>query len=139
MLDKKKTTLSICLTCRDGLEDIHTTRGGKRFSDKILKQKEFKELNNLEIRGVKCMSQCKRSCIISLTAENSFTYMFGDINPANPKYFKSLTKLILLFNSSPDGFLKRNERPELFQSNILGRFPPLDTNSALVICLDRET
>ena len=78
------------------------------------------------------MSQCKRSCIISLTAENSFTYIFGDIKPSKLEYVESLLDLISIYNSSSDGFLRRRDRPELFRSNILGRLPPISTNSSLV-------
>ena len=78
------------------------------------------------------MSQCKRSCIISLTAENSFTYIFGDIKPSKFEYVDSLVDLISIYNSSSDGFLRRRDRPELFRSNILGRLPPISTNSSLV-------
>ena len=81
------------------------------------------------------MSQCKRSCIISLTAQNSFTYIFGDIKTSNMDYVKSLLELTTFYSASRDGFLKRNERPELFQKNILERLPPIDSNSSIISCL----
>ena len=40
------------------------------------------------MRGVKCMSNCKRACILSLTSLNGFTYMFGDIDPNKSEYIK---------------------------------------------------
>ena len=132
MLNTKKTILSVCLSCKDNLENIENVKAGKRFSELILKNLDITKLTGLEVRGVTCMSQCKRSCIISLTKQNSFTYIFGDINPAKREYIESLLKLISLYTSTSDGFLKRKERPELFQSNILGRLPPINTNSSLV-------
>ena len=132
MFNTKKTILSVCLSCKDNLKNIENVKAGKRFSELILKNLDLKKITGLQVRGVTCMSQCKRSCIISLTKQNSFTYIFGDINPAKTEYVESLLKLISLYTSSSDGFLKRKERPELFQSNILGRLPPINTNSSLV-------
>ena len=132
MFNTKKTILSVCLSCKDNLKNIENVKAGKRFSELILKNLDIKKINGLQVRGVTCMSQCKRSCIISLTKQNSFTYIFGDLNPAKTEYIESLFKLISLYTSTSDGFLKRKERPELFQSNILGRLPPINTSSSLV-------
>ena len=132
MLDAKKPILSICLSCKDSLEKTRKERGGKRFSELLMENIKQKKIGGLKVRGVNCMSQCKRSCIISLTAENSFTYIFGDIKPSKFEYVDSLLDLISIYNSSSDGFLRRRDRPELFRSNILGRLPPISTNSSLV-------
>ena len=134
-MNKTKPILSVCLSCKDGLEDQKKTRGGKRFSDNLLKVINSNKITNLNVRGVNCMSQCKRSCIVSLTAQNSFTYIFGDIKTSNTDYVKSLLELTTIYSASKDGFLKRNERPELFQKNILGRLPPIDSNSSIISCL----
>ena len=78
------------------------------------------------------MSQCKRSCLISFTSNNCFTYMFGDIDPNNPKYVESLLELLKTYSKSKEGFLRRSDRPELFKSNILGRLPPIKSKSYIV-------
>ena len=123
-------TLSICLTCRDNREKKYISRGGARLANKILK-----ELNNekaLNVRGVKCMSNCNRSCVISITAKDCFTYVFGDIDPNKSEYISALKELISCYSSTSDGFLKRDERPEIFQSNIIGRFPPIISDSSII-------
>ena len=78
------------------------------------------------------MSQCKRSCVISLTSNNCFTYVFGDINPKNPEYVKSLFGLVILLVKLKKVFLRRKDRPELFKSNILGRFPAISSRSPII-------
>ena len=78
------------------------------------------------------MSNCNRSCVISITAKDCFTYVFGDIDPDKFEYIDSLKKLISSYSSTSDGFLKRDERPEIFRSNIIGRFPPIMSDSNLV-------
>ena len=123
-------TLSICLSCRDGREEFYMTRGGSRFAKKLLNKNLLKKQVNL--RGINCMSNCKRACTISLTAKKSFTYVFGDIDPENSEYSESLIELVSKYSLSSDGFLRRRDRPLLFQSSILGRLPPIQSNSAIV-------
>ena len=127
-------TISICLSCRDGREEFYMTRGGKRFAKKLLNKNLLKKQVNL--RGVNCMSNCKRACTISLTAKKSFTYIFGDIDPENSEYSESLIELVSKYSLSSDGFLRRRDRPLLFQSSILGRLPPIQSNSAIVTNLN---
>ena len=110
------------------------TRGGRRFAKKLLNKNLLKKQVNL--RGINCMSNCKRACTISLTAKKSFTYIFGDIDPENSEYSESLIELVSKYSLSSDGFLRRRDRPLLFQSSILGRLPPIQSNSAIVTNLN---
>ena len=128
-------TLSICLSCRDGREEFYMTRGGRRFAKKLLNKNLLKKQVNL--RGINCMSNCKRACTISLSAKKSFTYIFGDIDPENSEYSESLIELVSKYSLSSDGFLRRRDRPLLFQSSILGRVPPIQSNSAIVTNLNK--
>ena len=109
--------LSISLTCRDNREEIYEDRGGARLARKVHQELENKKL--VKIRGVECMSNCKRACILSLTSLDGFTYMFGDIDPNRSEYVKSLKDLISTYKSRTAGFLRKRERPESFKSNIL--------------------
>ncbi len=133
-MEFNKPTLSICLSCRDGREEIYMTRGGRRFAKKLLNKNLLKKQVNL--RGVNCMSNCKRACTISLTAKKSFTYVFGDIDPENSEYSESLIELVSKYSLSSDGFLRRRDRPLFFQSSILGRLPPIQSNSEIVTNLN---
>ena len=128
--------LSVCLTCRDNREEIYGDRGGTRLARKV-----HQELGNnklVKLRGVECMSNCKRACILSLTSFNGFTYMFGDIDPNRSEYVKSLKNLISTYKSRPAGYLRRKERPESYRSNILGRLPPINSKHLIVKKLESE-
>ena len=127
-----ETVLSICSTCRDGDEENLKKRGGQRLLENIVAYFNYKKLPFLKLRKVRCMSQCKRSCVISFTSNNCFTYVFGDINPKDPQYVKSLFDLLILYGKAEEGFLRRRDRPELFRSNILGRLPAISSRSPIV-------
>ena len=62
--------LSICVTCRDSHDDIYEHRGAARLARKVFDELGTKRLVNL--RGVQCMSNCKRACILSLTSAKGF-------------------------------------------------------------------
>ena len=127
-----ETVLSICSTCRDGDEENLKKRGGHRLLENIVAYFNYKKLPFLKLREVRCMSQCKRSCVISFTSNNCFTYVFGDINPKDPQYVKSLFDLVILYGKAEEGFLRRRDRPELFKSNILGRLPAISSRSPII-------
>ena len=127
-----ETVLSICSTCRDGDEENLKKRGGQRLLENIVAYFNYKKLPFLKLREVRCMSQCKRSCVISFTSNNCFTYVFGDINPKDPQYVKSLFDLVILYGKAEEGFLRRRDRPELFKSNILGRLPSISSRSPII-------
>ena len=126
---EKKSILSVCISCRDNRENKYKLRGGNRFSRML--QKSIRK-KNLLLREVKCMSQCKRACIVSLTAQDSFTYIFGDVDPNQTKYAQELLELVSIYSKANEGFMRRRDRPDLFRSNILGRLPPINSISDLV-------
>ena len=130
---QKEITLSVCLTCTHNKDQNNNKLAGEKLAQKLIDK--FKNTKNVTLRGVNCMSNCKRSCIVSFTAENCFTYVFGDIDPENSAYIDSIEELLLSYSKSDDGFLRRRHRPEIYRSNIVGRFPPINSKSDIIINL----
>ncbi|MEO0915366.1 MAG: DUF1636 domain-containing protein [Pseudomonadota bacterium] len=128
-----KPVLSICTTCRDGREDVHGTRGGTRLAGRVAAHAKDDPHLQAALRGVSCMSQCKRPCTVSLAAEGRFTYVFGDLDPDDDTHIAALFELVSLYSAAPEGFLERKDRPEALQASILGRLPPLGSQSSLVL------
>lgn len=128
--------LSICTTCRDGREADCGTRGGLRLARAVVARSSDRQTENLHLRGVRCMSQCKRPCVASFSAYGRFTYVFGDLDPDTPGHIDALLDLAARYIRAPEGFLLRNQRPEPLQASILGRLPPMGSASDLVTSLD---
>ena len=135
-MSKADPVLSICMTCRDGRESEAGTRGGTRLARRIAARQMERGGPEMQIRGVHCMSQCKRPCIVSLTAEERFTYIFGDLDPNSERDVEALVELVSLYSEATEGFLERKERPTELQANILGRLPPLGSQSSLISDLE---
>jgi len=136
-MDHNKPILSFCMTCRDGQEVVQRgIRGGTRLARAFLSYSESSQKPGFEMRGVQCMSQCKRSCIVSLSSSAGFSYIFGDLNPAEPSHIEALSELIPLYLAAPEGFLQREARPEPLRTRILGRLPPPESSSSLITSLE---
>ena len=83
-LNYSKPILSICMKCRDGRELEHNdVRGGARLAEKIMMQVQTRFDISFDLRGIACMSQCKRPCIVAICSTGRFSYMFGDLDPEN--------------------------------------------------------
>lgn len=132
MTEAPSAVLSICLTCRDGREAApDDLRGGARLAQSVCDLAAAQGCA-AQLRGVRCLSQCKRACVVSLTAPGAFTYVFGDLDPDCPAHAQALLDLIPPYLMAPEGFLTRDARPEPLRVGILGRLPPIGTGSDLV-------
>lgn len=129
--DDSSPLLSICLTCRDGREEAcGDVRGGRRLAEAVLAEWAGDDPLALGLRGVRCLSQCKRACTIALSGPGRFTYLFGDLDPT--RHIADVLSVAAAYAKAQDGFMPRPERPEVLRGGILGRIPPLGFNGDLV-------
>lgn len=132
--------LSVCTRCRDGRErDAEDVRGGARFARAIADALAARGATPvprpiaLRLRGVACMSQCKRPCVVAVSGPHRFTYLFGDLDPARDS--AAVLAFLPIYAAADEGFVPRADRPEVLRAGILGRIPPLETASDLVVPL----
>ncbi|MEO1226081.1 MAG: DUF1636 domain-containing protein [Pseudomonadota bacterium] len=127
--------LSICLRCRDGREERNADldqRGGRRLAREVAAMFDASAAadRGVTLRGVHCMSQCKRPCIIALAGPRRFTYLFGDLDPT--RHADNVLTIAAAYAEAEGGFLPRRARPAVLQTGILGRIPPLSFSGDLV-------
>lgn len=127
--------LSICLRCRDGREGSDTDRdrrGGRRLAQAVADAfpDSMASRRGIRLRGVICMSNCKRPCIVALSAPGRFTYLFGDLDPT--LHAGDVLAVAAAYAEAEGGFLPRPARPEVLRAGILGRIPPLGLEGDLV-------
>ena len=128
-------TLSICLRCRDGREDRNADldrRGGRRLAHAVADAfpDSMAASRGIRLRGVNCMSSCKRPCTIALSGPGRFTYLFGDLDPT--LHAGDVLSVAAAYAEAEGGFLPRPARPEVLRAGILGRIPPLGFAGDLV-------
>ena len=127
-VDDDGPTLSICLRCRDGREDSNAgldQRGGRRLAQLVADAFPDSRAarRGIRLRGVNCMSNCKRPCTIALSAPGRFTYLFGDLDPT--LHAGDVLSVAAAYAEAEGGYLPRPMRPEVLRAGILGRIPPL--------------
>ena len=125
--------LSICTRCRPaGFEGPEVERPGYRLAGAVHDhlRSDAAASRSLTLRGVRCMSQCKRPCAVALSAPGKFTLLFGDLTPATD--VDAILHLAGQYARSSEGLIPRPERPAALRSGILGRIPPLGYDDELL-------
>jgi len=130
------TTLYVCLTCKkvpgleaapdatDGATPADEVRPGQRLFDALERAKAADEVEgDVEIVGVECLSNCKRSCTIALAGEGRWTYVYGDMHPEES--VNDILSGARLYAASSDGIVPWRERPVIFRKNVIARIPSL--------------
>jgi predicted metal-binding protein len=117
--------LSVCFRCKpEGRPgDAEARRPGADLADAIEAEATRRGISLEVLRDVRCMSQCKRPCVVAFSGDGRFTYLFGDLDPKRdaPAVLDAFT----LYAERTDGFMARFERPNALQAGILGRVPPI--------------
>ena len=126
-------TISVCTRCRpQGWPDTSDReRSGAVLASVLHQSLSDADLPpSMNLRRVRCMSQCLRPCVIAFSHRDRFTYLFGDLDPAH--HVHDILVAMQMWLSRSDGFMERNERPPSMRSGILGRIPPLDCTHELI-------
>lgn len=125
------TCLSVCLRCKPaGFEGPDEERPGAELVRALSAAATRRAVPKLRLRAIRCLSQCKRPCVVAFSGENRFTYLFGDLDPARD--VAAILETLALYDARPDGFMERTERPETMRAGILGRIPPLASEHPFV-------
>ena len=82
------------------------------------------------LRGIRCMSQCKRPCVIALSGLSKYTLLFGDLDAS--AHGNDILHLAAQYANSSDGLIRRSDRPKPLRKGILGRVPPIKAHNELV-------
>lgn len=118
-------TLFICTRCKpEGWRGDDDDRPGRQLARAIRERSSVALIEGAGCLGVRCMSQCKRPCVVAFSGPGRFTYLFGDLDPVRD--VDAVLAAFALYCERSDGFLERFERPDVMRGGILGRIPPLD-------------
>jgi predicted metal-binding protein len=74
------------------------------------------------VRPSQCLSVCKRVCTVSISGEGRYTYLFGDLDPANDG--PAVIAMAEACRDAPHGFVPWKARPEAIRKGIVARVPP---------------
>lgn len=122
------TEILVCTTCRPSPRDDGAPPAGglllQALTDVADASRRAGARAVPHLRGIACLSGCKRACTMALQAAGKHTYVFGDLQ-ADAETAAQVLACAVLHQESPDGSLPRDARPPLLRKGILAKLPPL--------------
>ena len=112
----------VCTTCRlMGQDPVDGIRPGLTLSGAL----PALVPQGVIVRPTECLSNCSRGCTIALRTPGAWTYVYGDIDPAQP--LDEIIDGIARYRDTPDGRVPWRDRPEHFRKHCIVRIPPLES------------
>ncbi|CAN7663601.1 DUF1636 family protein [Mesorhizobium amorphae] len=113
-------TIIVCASCRDETgSDAHPRAGELLAQDARLAASD----ENLRIRTVECLGNCKRRLSAAILRDGCWSYVFGDLTATSGADLVTGAKL---FATSTDGLIPWRGRPDSLKRGLVARIPPLD-------------
>jgi predicted metal-binding protein len=118
-------TIFVCVSCRRSSEIAAEgfERPGGDLSAALQAHVSAHGIEGLTIEPVECLAVCKRPCTLALKAQGKWTYLIGDLDPA--EHLQEIVDAALSFERSENGIVPWKERPPTFRRGVIARVPPL--------------
>jgi predicted metal-binding protein len=117
---ESSTTIYVCTTCRGPGDPAEGPRQGEAFADETIMAAAG---TGLTVKRVRCLSNCKRGLSAAVRRRDSWTYIFGDLDPATGA--RALIDGALLFAGASTDVMPWRGRPEPLKRGLVARVPPL--------------
>ncbi|NBR10922.1 MAG: DUF1636 domain-containing protein [Alphaproteobacteria bacterium] len=119
------TTIYVCTTCKTA-DDPSPDRAGARLF-KALQEVAHTHQSNVIIEGVECLSVCKRPCTIAFSAQDKWTYVYGDFTADDSA--EQILACAAQYAATNDGLIPWKERPDALKKGVIARLPASLTSS----------
>jgi predicted metal-binding protein len=117
---KAPVLLTICTTCKREGVDPEATRPGTLLLE-ALKGTDLPD--GVSVRGVECLSACKRGCSMVLSGgADRWSYIYGDLDP--DQHVPEILEGAAAYAATEDGLVPWRARPQVFRKQSIARIPP---------------
>ncbi len=125
-----KAILFVCQACRFDHTDASSeqpSEGAKLLTHLQALHPTWLLLSALEIQPVECLWTCDHPCVIALSSPQKSTYMLASVPvvDAVEQTAAAVLELSQLYLNSKDGTIPWKQFPEVLQTDIIARIPPL--------------
>jgi predicted metal-binding protein len=111
----------VCITCRVPTDSLDAPRAGAALAEATVQAAANSP--EISVRRVRCLGNCNRGLSAAIRCENTWTYVFGGLDPANDG--AALIAGAQLLAQTADGLMPWRERPEALKRGLISRVPPL--------------
>lgn len=125
MMSTTGATIFVCVSCRRSSDTAAEgfDRPGGELSAALSAHIASRGIEGLTVEPVDCLAVCKRPCTLALKARGKWTYLIGDLDPA--EHVAEIVDAAVSFERSENGILPWKERPPTFRRGVIARVPPL--------------
>lgn len=120
-----KTTLFVCETCGFDSSTPDAVRPGELFARALEKQLAEQPLPQFELKRIKCLMACKRSCNVHLRAPGKPGYVIGDFS-ADAESAQTLLDYCGKYQLSETGQVPFSTWPQKIKGKFVARVPALE-------------
>jgi len=114
-------TVIVCITCRRPADPEDFPRPGLAFAACVAQAANG---TGVRVKRVRCLANCKRGLSAAVRRDAGWTYIFGDLDPANAA--PALITGARLFARADDGVMPWRGRPQSLKTGLIARVPPDD-------------
>jgi predicted metal-binding protein len=114
------TTIFVCMTCRRLQDAEDFPRPGATLARTAVAAALG---SGVAVKRVRCLANCARGLSAAMRHPNSWTYMFGELNPDDGA---ALIDGALLLAQAQDGLMPWRGRPPALKRGLIARIPPID-------------
>jgi len=122
-----RPTVMVCITCRAAPDlaatsDVDAPRPGSALADATTLAAAGAD--DISVLRVRCLGNCSRGLSAAIRCENTWTYIFGGLDPERDG--PSLIRGAQLLAQATDGIMPWRDRPESLKRGLIARIPPIN-------------
>jgi len=122
-------TLFVCSLCRFSEKENkkYGLSGGQRLIEELQKGlQDCEGRDRITIKPVSCMAACRRSCAVTLAANDKLTFILERLAPVESA--PDLLKFVEQYVTAPNGRVPYRERSKVIQQATSFVLPPLSNS-----------
>jgi predicted metal-binding protein len=114
-----RATVMVCVTCRAAVNPPDEPGAALAAATASAAAADS---DDISVQRVRCLGNCSRGLSAAIRCENSWTYVFGGLEPERDG--PSLIVGARLLAQAPDGLMPWRGRPESLKRGLIARVPP---------------
>jgi predicted metal-binding protein len=122
-----RARILVCITCRADAPDADAPRTGLALAEATAIAAA--NASDISVQRIRCLGNCSRGLSAAIRGENTWTYVFGGLEPARDG--ASLIIGARLLALAADGIMPWRGRPESLKRGLIARVPPANFQGEL--------
>lgn len=116
-----RANILVCITCRTTTDPVDAPAAG--ISLAAATAIAAADSPDISVQRVRCLGNCERGLSAAIRADNSWTYVFGNLQASRDG--PSLLLGAKMLSQATDGIMPWRGRPEALKRGLVARVPPL--------------